>query len=61
MNRYLFIFLIYFSFKFINANYKPDWDSIDSRPVPLWFDDAKIGIFSHWGVYSVPGFGSEWV
>lgn len=34
--------------------YAPTWESIDSRPVPQWFTDAKFGIFIHWGVYSVP-------
>lgn len=34
--------------------YTPDWASIDKRPVPQWFSDAKFGIFIHWGVYSVP-------
>ncbi|HRP33856.1 MAG TPA: alpha-L-fucosidase [Agriterribacter sp.] len=34
--------------------YEPNWESIDSRPVPAWFTDAKFGIFIHWGVYSVP-------
>ena len=23
--------------------------------VPVWYDDAKLGIFIHWGLYSVPG------
>jgi alpha-L-fucosidase len=27
---------------------------------PEWFKDAKLGIYFHWGVYSVPAFGSEW-
>jgi alpha-L-fucosidase len=36
--------------------YKPNWESIDSRPVPSWFTDAKFGIFIHWGVYSVPSY-----
>lgn len=36
------------------------WDSLDSRPLPKWYDDVKFGIFIHWGVYSVPAFGSEW-
>lgn len=40
--------------------YSPTWDSLDSRPLPTWYDDAKIGIFIHWGVFSVPSFGSEW-
>ncbi|MFC2118230.1 alpha-L-fucosidase [Bacteroidota bacterium] len=34
--------------------YEPTWESIDKRPVPEWFKDAKFGIFIHWGVYSVP-------
>jgi alpha-L-fucosidase len=25
------------------------------RPLPAWYDDAKFGIFVHWGLYSVPG------
>lgn len=25
-----------------------------SRPLPRWFDDAKLGVFIHWGLYSVP-------
>lgn len=35
--------------------YQPNWESLDQRPVPQWFKDAKFGIFIHWGVYSVPG------
>src|SRR5689334_8205951 len=34
--------------------YSADWASLDTRPVPQWFKDAKLGIFIHWGVYSVP-------
>ncbi|XP_051949122.1 tissue alpha-L-fucosidase-like [Xyrauchen texanus] len=44
----------------IGARYTPDWASLDSRPLPEWYDDAKFGIFIHWGVFSVPAFGSEW-
>lgn len=40
--------------------YTPDWPSLDSRPLPDWFDKAKFGVFVHWGVYSVPAWGSEW-
>jgi len=36
--------------------YQPNWDSIDKRPTPAWFSDAKFGIFIHWGVYSVPSY-----
>lgn len=34
--------------------YKANWESIDSRPIPEWFQDAKFGIFIHWGLYAVP-------
>ena len=41
--------------------FQPDWDSIARHyQFPEWFVDAKFGIFIHWGVYSVPAFGSEW-
>ena len=34
--------------------YEPTWESLDSRPIPAWFENDKFGIFIHWGVYSVP-------
>lgn len=34
--------------------YLPNWESLDSRTIPSWFNNAKFGIFLHWGVYSVP-------
>jgi len=37
-------------------NYEPTWESLKSAPVPDWVMDAKFGIYTHWGVYSVPGF-----
>lgn len=42
------------------GQFKPSWDSLDTRPIPKWYDEAKIGIFIHWGVFSVPSFRSEW-
>lgn len=42
------------------ARYTADWTSLDSRPLPTWYDEAKVGIFVHWGVFSVPAFESEW-
>jgi alpha-L-fucosidase len=38
------------------ARYEPTWESIDRRPSPAWYADAKFGIFIHWGVYSVPAY-----
>ena len=41
--------------------FKPDSASIaQNYRIPKWFEDAKFGIFIHWGVYSVPAYGSEW-
>ena len=31
------------------------WESVRTHQVPVWFDDAKLGVFLHWGLYSVPG------
>jgi len=39
--------------------YKADWSSLDQRPVPTWFSDAKFGIFIHWGLYSVPAWATD--
>lgn len=43
-----------------NGRYKADWASLQQYRPPRWYEDAKLGIFIHWGVYSVPAFGSEW-
>ncbi|MEA1675850.1 alpha-L-fucosidase [Nitrospirillum sp. BR 11163] len=40
--------------------FRPDWISLRTWQMPDWYADAKFGIFIHWGVYSVPAFGSEW-
>jgi alpha-L-fucosidase len=34
--------------------YEATWASLDSHKMPQWYDDAKIGLSMHWGVYSVP-------
>ena len=39
------------------AQYKPNWESLDIRSNPSWYDEAKLGIFMHWGAYSVPSYG----
>lgn len=41
------------------------WESINQRGYPDWFANAKLGIFIHWGLYSVPAYSapdgySEW-
>ncbi|KAK5114809.1 hypothetical protein LTR85_010122 [Meristemomyces frigidus] len=40
------------------APYEVTYESIYSHESPPWYNDAKFGIFIHWGVYSVPGWGN---
>lgn len=40
--------------------FEPNWESLAKYQTPEWFRDAKLGIFIHWGPYSVPAWGSEW-
>ena len=42
----------------MSEKYEADWASLDARPVPQWWTDAKFGIFIHWGPYAVPAFGN---
>ena len=37
------------------------WESLKAGyAIPAWYEDAKFGVFIHWGLYCVPAFGSEW-
>ncbi len=41
--------------------FEPNWESLKAGySIPRWYEDAKFGIFIHWGVYAVPAFGNEW-
>jgi len=41
--------------------YEANWESLSQHNAsPDWFRNAKLGIYFHWGVYSVPAYGSEW-
>lgn len=47
------------------AKYEPSWESLDTRPMPAWFDEARFGVFICWGPYSVPSWAprgqyAEW-
>lgn len=39
-------------------NYKDSYDSVYTHESPSWYSGAKYGIFIHWGVYAVPGWGN---
>jgi alpha-L-fucosidase len=70
--KLLFLIILVCFVNMALAQYEPKWESLDKRPTPTWFEDAKFGIFIHWGLYAVPswatrsnadGFGSgysEW-
>lgn len=34
--------------------YEPNLESLKQHIVPNWYHNAKLGIFIHWGLYSVP-------
>ncbi len=37
--------------------YEPTWNSLRTHVTPKWFQKAKFGIYTHWGIYSVPACG----
>ena len=36
--------------------YEPTFESLRTHPLPRWYDDAKLGVFVHWTVGSVPAY-----
>jgi len=56
----VFFTLLFPILLFSQERYQANWESLKKYSVPEWFKDAKFGIFIHWGVYSVPAWGSEW-
>ena len=42
------------------GRFKDDWSSLSAHKTPEWYRRGKLGIFIHWGIYSVPAFGTEW-
>ncbi len=42
------------------VKFEADWESLKQYEVPEWFRDAKFGIYTHWGAYSVPKYENEW-
>jgi alpha-L-fucosidase len=39
------------------TTYLPTWNSLKNHSTPQWLKDGKFGIYTHWGVYSVPAQG----
>jgi len=45
----------------LTGPFQPTWESIrDNYSTPAWFNQAKFGIFIHWGLYSIPARINEW-
>ena len=44
----------------MSETYQASWESLTQHEVPDWFSEGKFGLYAHWGIYSVPGFGNEW-
>lgn len=40
-------------------DFTSDLSSLTKHESPEWFDNAKFGIFIHWGPYAVPGWGNS--
>ena len=59
MKRLLLLLTMVLVATSFHAQVLPTWESINQRGYPEWFSDAKLGIFIHWGVYSVPAFASK--
>src|SRR4028118_1964330 len=47
--------LLFLLTAFSQKVYLPTEESLKERKTPEWFGNAKLGIFIHWGLYSVPG------
>ncbi|KAI0449924.1 glycoside hydrolase family 29 protein [Xylaria acuta] len=41
------------------TDWTPDLDNLARHEAPDWFNDNKFGIFIHWGVYAVTGWGNS--
>lgn len=37
--------------------FEPTWSSLSTHTSPQWLQRAKLGIYTHWGPYSVPAYG----
>ena len=46
------------AFAAATPKFAPDWKSIGAHRVPDWYQNAKLGIFIHWGLYSVPAWAT---
>lgn len=55
----LFVILFCFVFIVLKAQ-KSETNTLNMDPKMAWFQDAKLGIFIHYGIYAVNGIGESW-
>ncbi|WP_075590837.1 alpha-L-fucosidase [Labilibacter marinus] len=67
MNKIIYSVAVFFFLSvFCSAQntYTPNWESLQNYEAPEWYEDAKLGFWPIWGVYSVPAFkgdhAAEW-
>ena len=70
MKNFNYLFILFASISIVcsaqsnSETYKPEWKSLQNNEAPEWYEDAKLGFWVHWGVYSVPAFkgnhAAEW-
>jgi alpha-L-fucosidase len=56
MYRLLFTLCLLISSNLIAQKFQPNWNSLNKRGIPGWFNQDKFGIFIHWGTYAVPAY-----
>ena len=62
LKKTLCVLLLFVTSQILMAQekYEASWESLQQYECPEWFQDAKFGIYTHWGVYSVPECPSDW-
>ena len=58
VNYFIFSLLVFFNTSTVFSQQKINPDSI--RAKMQWYEDAKLGIFIHWGIYAVNGVDESW-
>jgi alpha-L-fucosidase len=57
--KYAFLLLVFMSFSFFSSSQQKTDPSTITKKME-WFEDAKLGIFIHWGIYAVNGIDESW-
>ena len=52
----LFILCFFILSNSFSQKFEANWNSLNKRGIPGWFQQDKFGIFIHWGVYAVPSY-----